>query len=134
MSTFFTTISNMEASISAPDETTVVLHHFGGKIVLNFSNSNHMNQLAAVILQATAPPEVAEEDEDEGDRAGSNDAAVNPERLTIGEESKSSDSDKCNKIDDGSEMEYAPSTPNNEDPDSSFESYDGIGATQEVNF
>ena len=139
MSNFFANITS--TGVAAPDNTTLVLKHFGGKVTLTFQDSDHMNEVAAAILAATRPPtptpvlprgeiDVESLKIETGDETGAdnNKTGVTATKKEQSVEDLSSQSSS-------SETNSEPPTPlNNTDPDSSFESYDGYGLTQEINF
>ena len=56
MSAFFTGVSRTDNAIAAPDSKTLAIHHFSGMITHTFADADHMNQVAAAILEATGPP------------------------------------------------------------------------------
>ena len=112
------------------DEHTLLIGYVGGTATFSFCKSAAMRELALAILVAVPHD---------------NDAAIETNltnlRVDTGKkEANKEDDDGSNEdSEDGAssgseETNDELVTPRNEDPESSFESYDGYGLTQEVNF
>ena len=126
MSIFFATVISKQTSIRAPDATTLVLQHYSGTATLSFTDAKHMGRVADAILEATAPPAALDNAVD-----ALRIADLDTDTSTLGGESSkngASDASNCS----ASSSEAAPC--NQEDNESSFESYDGYGLTQELDF
>ena len=127
----------VQSVVAAPDDTTLVFNHFGGTITLTFQDAAHLNQVAAAILDATSTSTDAPDPV----------SAVRPvvdggvEEAADINDSEEADSDSENEAENEAEKpsEAASSGSETEEekpksPESSFESYDGYGLTQELDF
>ena len=131
MSIFFANITSN--GVNVPDESTLVLKHFGGTITLTFQSPDHMNEVGAAIWEASSASSVPSQVVNDTallaiEDSSSNKASSNQEVALAGV-----DTTENEEYSSGSESE-GEATSRNEDPDSSFESYNGYGLTQEIDF
>ena len=127
MSTFFSTVT--DTGVTVPDETTLMLKHFGGTVTMFFQDCSHLMSVADAILAAlastptpggnTKPDGITTFKGDVSPATAASNAASDEDSLASGSNSEASGA------------QHAPPP---EESDSSFESYDGHGLTQEINF
>ena len=143
-STFIASVVDHDAA-STPDDRTLIIKYAGGSATINFGSSTMMRDVALSILDVVPPSELyprlrtavwnnnAHGSERllltqslvEAEPADDDDEGTVVEAEPVDEEEEASEDD---------ETDDDPPTPRNEDPESSFESYDGHGLTQETLF
>ena len=115
------------------DEQTLILKYFGGTLTLNFSSPKQMEALAHAILIAVdkkrpvtpASPVVGDQDSVHSDADA--DADADADEKSVGSNHSTSESEPTSPPPAGKNSHP-------ETPESSFESYDGHGMTQECFF
>ena len=122
-STFFASVT--DTGIAVPDNSTLVFHHFGGQITLQFQSAEHMKTVADKIIKSLSLSIAEAPVADGGDELIDFEALALDGVTSDGEGASSADSQAS------STPSEEPNSPL-EEPDSSFESYAGHGMTQDA--
>lgn len=127
-SSFFANVTDNGVSVST--EQILKLHHDGGVIQLKFQSTAHMQTVVDTIVAAMAPEAVPTTPVDGALKV--DDLTVGVGGLDVGTDDSGSETEyeDCS----GSETEHEAPPASEQDPESSFESYSGVGMTQEAFF
>ena len=135
MSNFFASVTADPNGVSVPDDSTLVVSHFGGNITLKFQNPAHLKTVVNAILVATAPPDTPVNVPTTPSAVDNLTDAVADLVVEAVEATNALDNEEVSVSDgdSGSETEWeSPCKSKKDDPDSSYDTYDGYGMTQDA--